>query len=77
MNSPRSRTTREKKPDLHSVRKTYDRGSETSPDPTLHGRIAQRAYEIFEKRSHLGPLDDWLQAEREIFREERAKRKAT
>ena len=33
----------------------------------LHERIAVRAYEIYERRIRQGPLDDWLQAEREIL----------
>jgi hypothetical protein len=32
----------------------------------LHQQIAQRAYEIYERRIRQGALDDWLQAEREI-----------
>ena len=46
----------------------------TKPDPrtpslsaNLHERIATRAYENYERRIRLGPLDDWLQAEREIL----------
>lgn len=34
----------------------------------LHQRIAVRAYELYERRSRVGPLDDWLQAEREILK---------
>lgn len=48
--------------------------SRTKPDPrtpslseNLHERIATRAYENYERRIRLGPLDDWLQAEREIL----------
>jgi hypothetical protein len=41
-----------------------------SPIPSvsahLHERIATRAYEHYERRIRQGPLDDWLQAEREI-----------
>ena len=33
----------------------------------LHERIAQRAYEIYERRIRQGALDDWLQAEQEIL----------
>jgi len=32
-----------------------------------HDRIAMRAYEIYQWRTRQGPLDDWLQAEREIL----------
>ena len=40
----------------------------------LHTRIATRACEIYEQRIRQGALDDWLQAEREILKEKRAKR---
>jgi hypothetical protein len=42
------------------------------PQPTLeslHQHIVKRAYEIYERRIRQGALDDWLQAEREIFQE--------
>lgn len=35
----------------------------------LHQRIAVRAYELYERRARVGPLDDWLAAEREILKE--------
>jgi len=42
-----------------------------SPSPalsaTLHERIAARAFENYERRIRQGPLDDWLQAEKEIL----------
>jgi hypothetical protein len=34
---------------------------------TLHQQIAVRAYQLYEQRSRIGPLDDWLRAEREIM----------
>jgi hypothetical protein len=40
----------------------------------LHTRIAMRARAIYEQRIRQGALDDWLQAEREILKEKRAKR---
>jgi hypothetical protein len=40
----------------------------------LHARITMRAREIYEQRIRQGALDDWLQAEREILKETRAKR---
>ncbi|MEK7236293.1 MAG: DUF2934 domain-containing protein [Nitrospirota bacterium] len=50
-----------------------------SPAPSvpedLHARIAARASEIYEQRIRQGALDDWLQAEREILKEKRAKPK--
>jgi hypothetical protein len=33
----------------------------------LHHLIAERAYELFERRTTRGPMDDWLEAEREIL----------
>lgn len=33
----------------------------------LHERIATGAFENYERRIRPGPLDDWLQAEREIL----------
>ncbi|MBI3355241.1 MAG: DUF2934 domain-containing protein [Nitrospirae bacterium] len=61
------------------IRPTRQRpSSATGPDPhipsvsaTLHDRIATRAYEIYERRAHQGPLDDWLQAEREILKQKK------
>jgi hypothetical protein len=41
-----------------------------STDVPMSGRIAQRAYEIYLERTSRGPLDDWLEAEREIVRHE-------
>ena len=50
-----------------------------SPSPSLsedlHARISMRAHEIYEQRIRQGALDDWLQAEREILKEKRAKPK--
>ena len=50
-----------------------------SPAPSvsegLHARITTRAREIYEQRIRQGALDDWLQAEREILKEKRAKPK--
>jgi DUF2934 family protein len=33
----------------------------------LRQLIAERAYELFERRTARGPMDDWLEAEREIL----------
>jgi len=50
-----------------------------SPAPSvseeLHARISTRAREIYEQRIRRGALDDWLEAEREILKEKRAKPK--
>ena len=50
----------------------------TKPDPQIpsaskgfHEQIATRAYEIYQRRIHQGALDDWLQAEREILRQQK------
>jgi hypothetical protein len=37
----------------------------------LHAQIAKQAYEIYQRRIHQGALDDWLQAEREILRQQK------
>jgi len=37
----------------------------------LHRQIATRAYEIYERRTRQGPLDDWLKAEQEILGQKR------
>lgn len=36
----------------------------------LNKQIAERAYEIYQKGTHQGALDHWLQAEREILQRE-------
>jgi hypothetical protein len=59
--------------------KPASRTQPSSPLPSLskdlHERISTRAFEIFEQRTRQGALDDWLQAEREILKEKRAKAK--
>ena len=70
---PKKPTT-SKTPSQKSARRTQP----DSPAPSLsedsHARIATRAREIYEQRTRQGALDDWLQAEREILTEKRAKR---
>lgn len=39
----------------------------TSGSERLHEQIAERAYEVYERRVRQGALDDWLQAEQEIL----------
>ncbi|MGQ0812263.1 MAG: DUF2934 domain-containing protein [Nitrospiraceae bacterium] len=51
------------------------RDAQSSQDQTIHARIAVRAYEIYDRRTRQGSLDDWFQAEREILNEKRPKRK--
>jgi len=53
----RQRPTRGTKPSAHIP----------AVSDTLHEQIAVRAYEHYERRIRQGPLDDWLQAEREIL----------
>jgi hypothetical protein len=45
-------------------------GLQTPVSDGLHEQIAKRAYELYERRIRQGALDDWLQAEREILRQE-------
>jgi hypothetical protein len=65
-------------PSKMSSQKPARRTQPDSPAPSLsedlHARIATRAREIYEQRIRQGALDDWLQAEREILKEKRAKR---
>jgi hypothetical protein len=53
------------------VSKTQARAAEphspAAEADVLNQLIAQRAYELFEYRTARGPLDDWLEAEREIM----------
>lgn len=56
------RPARRAKPGLYTLLVSED----------LHGQIATRAYEIYERRIRQGPVDDWLQAEREILRPKKA-----
>lgn len=46
--------------------------------PTVHERIAERAYDLYQKRgqSHGNDLDDWLEAER-IVRSEHSPNEAS
>jgi len=43
----------------------------TRPEPMLQHEIRMRAYDLYERRGAVGEhaLDDWLQAEAEVFRE--------
>jgi hypothetical protein len=58
----KSKTTRQR-----PVRQTPPESPSLSVSATLHERIATRAFENYERRVRQGPLDDWLQAEREIL----------
>ena len=57
------KTTRQR-----TARRTTPESPTPSVPATLHERINTRAFEIYERRIRLGPLDDWLQAEQEILR---------
>jgi len=39
------------------------------PDVMLEHRVQQRAYEIHQTKANGSPLEDWLQAERQILQE--------
>jgi hypothetical protein len=47
------------------------RDRENKPIPELHGRIAVRAYQLFENRgrAHGRDWEDWFRAEKEILSE--------
>src|SRR5207247_657279 len=49
--------------------------SHKTASPELQARIAERAYNLYEKRGHQAgqDLEDWLQAEREVLQQEEAK----
>ena len=65
-------------PSKTPIQKPARRTQPDSPAPSLsedlHARISTRAREIYEQRIRRGALDDWLEAEREILKEKRAKR---
>ena len=67
--------TASKTPSQKPVRRTQPDSPAPSLSEDLHTRIATRAREIYEQRVRQGALDDWLQAEREILKEKRAKPK--
>ena len=52
------------------ARRTKPESPTPAASATLHERIATRAREIYERRLRQGPLDDWLQAEQEILRQQ-------
>ena len=63
--TPSQRPARRTLPDLHTH----------AVSEHLHAQIAKRAYEHYERRILQGAFDDWLQAEQEILKEKRSKRK--
>ena len=69
------KSTMTKTPDQKSPRRARPDSSAVSVSEGLHARITMRAREIYEQRIRQGALDDWLQAEREILKEKRAKPK--
>jgi hypothetical protein len=64
-----------KTPSQKPARRTQPDSPAPSLSEDLHARISTRAREIYEQRICQGALDDWLQAEREILTEKRAKPK--
>jgi hypothetical protein len=71
--NPKKPTTA-KTPSQKPARRTQPDSPAPSLSEDLHTRIATRACEIYEQRIRRGALDDWLEAEREILTEKRAKR---
>jgi hypothetical protein len=71
---PKNPTT-SKTPSQKPVRRAQPDSPAPSLSEDLHAKIATRAREIYEQRVRQGALDDWLQAEREILKEKRAKPK--
>ena len=69
------KSTTSKTPSQKPLRRPQSDSSSSSVSEDLHARITTRAREIYEQRIREGALDDWLQAEREIFKEKRAKPK--
>ena len=64
-----------KTPSQKPARRTQPDSPVSSVSEDLHTRISVRALGIYEQRIRQGALDDWLQAEREILKEKRAKPK--
>ena len=64
-----------KTPSLKSHRRTQPDSPSPSVSEDLHARISMRAHWIYEQRIRQGALDDWLEAEREILKQKRAKPK--
>jgi hypothetical protein len=72
--SPKKPTT-SKTASQKPARRTQPDSPSPSLSEDLHTRISARALGIYEQRIRQGALDDWLQAEREILKEKRAKPK--
>jgi hypothetical protein len=53
----------------HAVASRSKRNREKREIPGLHGRVALRAYQLFENRGcvHGRDLDDWFRAELEVL----------
>ncbi len=67
------KSTTSKTPSQKPVRRTQPDSPAPSVSEDLHALISTRAREIYEQRIRQGALDDWLQAERDILTEQRAK----
>ena len=64
-----------KTPSQKPASRTQPSSPLSSLSEDLHARISMRAFEIYKQRIRQGALDDWLEAEREILKEKRAKPK--
>lgn len=64
-----------KTPSQKPARRTQPSSPPPSVSEDLLAPISMRAFEIYKLRIRQGALDDWLQAEREILKEKRAKPK--
>ena len=66
--SPRKRKTSNEKPSkAKAATNAAESAGPVDHSEMLHRLIAERAYELFERRTARGPMDDWLEAEREIL----------
>lgn len=66
--SPRKRKTGTEKPSKEKAGTSpAESAGPVDHSEMLHRLIAERAYELFERRTARGPMDDWLEAEREIL----------
>ena len=75
MKPKKSKTARKPKKSKTTSQKLTRRALPSPPTPSverdLHQQIVARAYEIYERRTRQGALDDWLKAEREILEKEK------
>lgn len=67
-NEPPKKRRPSAKPEKGQVGQKQRRRPQTEDNASV--RIAHRAYEIYMERISRGPLNDWLEAEREILSHE-------